>query len=80
MIALIDYEAGNICSVMNALDRLDVDYQLTDDSNVIQAADKVIFPGVGHAGAAMANLTEKGLDQVIKKLKQPVLGLSLIHI
>lgn len=77
MIALIDYEAGNICSVMNALDRLDVDYQLTDDSNVIQVADKVIFPGVGHAGAAMANLTEKGLDQVIKQLKQPVLGICV---
>lgn len=77
MIALIDYEAGNICSVMNALDRLAVDYKLTNDSTEIQAADKVIFPGVGHAGAAMANLTEKGLDQVIKQLKQPVLGICV---
>ena len=56
MIALIDYDAGNICSVMNALDRLNVDYLLTSDSDQIRSADKVIFPGVGHAGAAMSNL------------------------
>ena len=64
MIALIDYDAGNICSVMNALDRLDVDYLLTSDSDQIRSADKVIFPGVGHAGAAMSNLKDKGLDPV----------------
>jgi glutamine amidotransferase len=77
MIALIDYDAGNICSVMNALDRLDVNYVLTDDSRKIMSAEKVIFPGVGHAGAAMANLVDKGLDQVIKHLKQPVLGICV---
>ena len=77
MIALIDYDAGNICSVMNALDRLDVDYLLTSDSDQICSADKVIFPGVGHAGAAMSNLKDKGLDQVIKTLKQPVLGICV---
>jgi len=77
MIALIDYDAGNICSVMNALDRLDVHYLLTSDSDEIRSADKVIFPGVGHAGAAMSNLVEKGLDHVIKELTQPVLGICV---
>lgn len=77
MIALIDYEAGNTCSVMNALDRLDADYILTDNHEVIRSADKVIFPGVGHAGAAMSALSRKGLVSVIKKLKQPVLGICV---
>ena len=77
MIALIDYDAGNIRSVMNALDRLSVDYILTSDSEAIRAADKVIFPGVGHAGAAMDKLIVKKLDGVIKELRQPVLGICV---
>lgn len=77
MIALIDYDAGNTCSVLNALDRLGVDYVLTDDEGKIRKADKVIFPGVGHAGAAMDALKKKSLDGVIKELRQPVLGICV---
>ncbi|MEL6393109.1 MAG: imidazole glycerol phosphate synthase subunit HisH, partial [Bacteroidota bacterium] len=74
MIAVIDYNAGNIRSVLYALDRLGADYMLTADKAQIQAAERVIFPGVGAAGSAMAHLKETGLDQVIKNLKQPTLG------
>lgn len=77
MIAIIDYKAGNTCSVQNALRRLDADFELTDDVEKIRKADKVIFPGVGHAKAAMDILHEKGLIQVIKGLKQPLLGVCL---
>lgn len=77
MIAIIDYKAGNTCSVMNALNRLDADYVLTDDKEQIKRADKVIFPGVGHAKAAMDALNEKELIPVIKKLNQPLLGICL---
>ncbi len=77
MIAMIDYEAGNTCSVMNALNRLGVSYQLTADHDTILSADKVIFPGVGHAGAAMKALKEKELVDLIKNLTQPVLGICV---
>ena len=77
MIVLIDYDAGNTCSVMNALDRLEVDYLLTDNPEEIQRAEKVIFPGVGHAGAAMEALRSKSLIPVIKSLQQPVLGICV---
>ena len=77
MIVMIDYDAGNTRSVMNALDRLDVDYLLTDDKDKITSADKVIFPGVGHAGAAMEALGQKGLVETIKSLTQPVLGICV---
>ncbi len=73
-IAIIKYNAGNVASVMYALDRIGQKYQLTDDHEQIKKADKVIFPGVGEASTAMAYLKEKGLDQVIKGLKQPVLA------
>lgn len=76
-IAIIDYNAGNVCSVQFALDRLGVSSVLTKDPAILLAADKVIFPGVGAAGSAMANLKSNGLDQVVKKLKQPVLGICL---
>jgi glutamine amidotransferase len=59
---------------MYALDRIGMKYQWTDDEKVIQSADKVIFPGVGEASTAMAYLREKGLDQLIPSLKQPVLA------
>ncbi|MCP9749870.1 imidazole glycerol phosphate synthase subunit HisH [Ferruginibacter sp. HRS2-29] len=76
-IAVIDYDAGNVQSVMNALQRLGVESFLTDDTGLIREADKVIFPGVGHAAAAMQKLRNKSLDQVIVSLKQPVLGICL---
>ena len=73
-IAIIKYNAGNVQSVMYALDRIGMKYQWTDDESVIRSADKVIFPGVGEASTAMAYLREKGLDQLIPTLKQPVLA------
>jgi imidazole glycerol-phosphate synthase subunit HisH len=76
-VAVIDYEAGNVQSVLYALQRLGVTATVTDDAAVLQTADKVIFPGVGHAGAAMQSLRQKGLDTVIKNLQQPVLGICV---
>jgi glutamine amidotransferase len=73
-IAIIKYNAGNVQSVMYALDRIGMKYRWTDDEKVIRSADKVIFPGVGEASTAMAYLREKGLDQLIPTLKQPVLA------
>ena len=73
-IAIIKYNAGNVASVMYALDRIGQKYQWTDDEEEIKKADKVIFPGVGEASTAMAYLKEKGLDTLIKGLKQPVLA------
>ncbi len=77
MIVIIDYGAGNTKSVTNALDRLDTLYELTEDSSKIKAADKVIFPGVGHAGHAMYSLREKNLVDVIRGIKQPLLGICV---
>ncbi|TNE77290.1 MAG: imidazole glycerol phosphate synthase subunit HisH [Bacteroidetes bacterium] len=77
MIAIIKYNAGNIRSVQNALDRLGVSSVITDDPETIKAAEKVIFPGVGEAGSAMSYLRERELDRVIRELKQPVLGICL---
>ncbi len=76
-ISIIDYKAGNVQSVLFALQRLGIEATLSDDPEVIQNAEKVIFPGVGEASTTMAVLKEKGLDKVIKKLKQPVLGICL---
>jgi glutamine amidotransferase len=73
-IAIIKYNAGNVASVMYAMDRIGQKYQLTDDPEQIKKADKVIFPGVGEASTAMTYLKEKGLDTLIKGLKQPVLA------
>lgn len=77
MIAIIDYGAGNIGSVKNALDRLNVDSIVTNDPATIKSAEKVILPGVGEASSAMKTLQELELDEVIKELKQPVLGVCL---
>jgi imidazole glycerol-phosphate synthase subunit HisH len=77
MIAIIKYNAGNSTSVYNALNRLNVDAIITDDKAAIIGADKVIFPGVGAAGSAMHFLREQGLDEVLKNLTQPVLGVCL---
>lgn len=76
-IVIIDYGAGNIQSIEFALNRLGYSAELTDDPQLIQQADKVIFPGVGEASSAMAKLKSKGLDQLIPTLKQPVLGICL---
>jgi glutamine amidotransferase len=77
MIAIVKYNAGNISSVKNAVERLGYSCVVTDDKNLLQQAEKVIFPGVGEASSAMNYLKEKGLDEVIKNLKQPVLGICL---
>ena len=71
---IIKYNAGNVQSVMYALDRIGVGYTYTDDEEEIRSADKVIFPGVGEASTTMAYLREKGLDKLIPSLKQPVFG------
>ena len=76
-LAIIKYNAGNIQSVLNALERLGVKAEVTDDHNKIKTADKVIFPGVGEASSAMRSLQVNNLDQVIKELKQPVLGICV---
>lgn len=77
MIAIIDYNAGNVQSVIFALKRLGVEAVLTNDIETIQKADKVIFPGVGEASSTMKHLRVLGLDAVIPNLKQPVLGICL---
>lgn len=77
MIAIIQYGAGNIGSVQNALDRLGYDHVVTDDAAVIRSADKVILPGVGQARSAMKQLEARGLAEVIPYLKQPLLGICL---
>lgn len=77
MVAIIDYGAGNIRSVQNALQRLGVEATVTADSEIIRAADKVILPGVGEAKSAMEMLRSKGLDKLIPTLTQPVLGICL---
>jgi glutamine amidotransferase len=76
-IAIIKYNAGNVQSVQYALQRLGRFAVVTDDHNEIKNADKVIFPGVGNAKSAMQNLKETKLDEVIKNLTQPVLGICV---
>lgn len=76
-LAIIKYNAGNIQSVLTALERLGLSADVTDDAEKIQSADKVIFPGVGEASSAMKSLQENNLDEVIKDLKQPVLGICV---
>jgi glutamine amidotransferase len=77
MIAIIKYNAGNVQSVRNALNRLGIKNIITDNVYEIKNADKVILPGVGEASSAMAYLKSKGLDVVIKNLTQPFLGICL---
>lgn len=74
---IIKYNAGNIQSVIFALNRFGIEPIVSDDKKTIATADKVIFPGVGEAGSAMKYLKEKELDVVIKNLKQPVLGICI---
>jgi imidazole glycerol-phosphate synthase subunit HisH len=76
-LAIIKYNAGNIQSVLYALERLGLDADVTDDAEKIKSADKVLFPGVGEASSAMQSLKENNLDKVIKDLKQPVFGICV---
>lgn len=76
-IVIINYGAGNIQSIMFAIERLGFKAVLSNNPEEIQAADKVIFPGVGEASSAMKKLKESGLDSLIPNLKQPVLGICL---
>lgn len=76
-LVIIKYNAGNIQSVLYALERIGMEAIVTDDHATIRAADKVIFPGVGEASTAMNYLKERGLDTVVKNLEQPVLGICL---
>lgn len=76
-LVIIKYNAGNIRSVRYALERIGVEAAVTDDPEEIRRADKVIFPGVGEASSAMQYLRERKLDQVIRELKQPVLGICV---
>lgn len=76
-IVIIKYNAGNIESVNNALNRLSVDAEITADHDKIKSADKVIFPGVGEASTTMNYLRKHDLDELITSLKQPVLGICL---
>lgn len=77
MTAIIKYNAGNIQSVLFALERLGHKAVWTDDPDLLRQADRVIFPGVGEASSAMRYLRERGLDEVIRSLRQPVLGICL---
>jgi len=76
-VSIIKYNAGNIRSVDFALRRMGVIAEITDDPETIMASDKVIFPGVGEAGNTMKYLQDRSMDQLIKGLKQPVLGICL---
>ena len=76
-VAIVKYNAGNNRSVLNALERLGISATVTDEPEFLQNANKVIFPGVGEASSAMKYLRDKRLDDVIRSLTQPVLGVCL---
>lgn len=76
-VAIIKYNAGNVQSVIYALNRLGVNPEVTDDLTAIKNADKIIFPGVGEASSAMRSLQKSGIDRIIPDLKQPFLGICL---
>lgn len=76
-VAIVKYNAGNIYSVVNALNRLGIDPIITDDADTLMSADKVLFPGQGEAGTTMRYLREHHLDAIIKDLRQPVLGICV---
>ena len=77
IMVIIKYNAGNIQSVLYALERIGMQAMVTDDHDAIHSADKIIFPGVGEARSAMKYLRERNLDKIIKNLQQPVLGICL---
>ncbi|MDR3137747.1 MAG: imidazole glycerol phosphate synthase subunit HisH [Tannerellaceae bacterium] len=76
-VVIIKYNAGNICSVDYALKRLGITPVITDEVERIRRADKVIFPGVGEANTTMSYLRERRLDELIRSLRQPVLGICI---
>ncbi len=76
-VAIVKYNAGNVQSLTFALNRLGVDPVLSDDPAFLASADKVIFPGQGEASSAIKSLRQKGLDAVLRNLKQPFLGVCL---
>lgn len=76
-IVIVKYNAGNIQSVLYALERIGVSANVSDDHDAIRRADRVIFPGVGEAGSAMEYLQQRGLDDLLRELTQPVLGICL---
>jgi len=76
-VVVVKYNAGNIASVANALNRLGVEPIISDDAETLRTSDKVIFPGVGEASSAMNHLRERRLDVVLKTLNQPVMGICL---
>ena len=76
-VAIVKYNAGNVYSVVNALKRLGIDPLLTDDAEQLMKADRVLFPGQGEASGAMEYLKARRLDEVIRNLKQPVLGICI---
>ena len=77
MTIIVNYEAGNLLSVTNALDRLGVEYRISDDPSEILSASRVILPGVGNAAHAVESLRAKGLDKVIRARRKPVLGICV---
>ena len=76
-IAIVKYNAGNVCSITNALNRLGIEPVITDNAEYLSTADKIIFPGVGEASSAMQYLKAHHLDNLIRDLKQPLLGIRL---
>lgn len=76
-VAIVKYNAGNVYSVVNALRRMGVEPMLTDDAEALQQADRVLFPGQGEARGAMEYLKARRLDEVIRSLRQPVLGICV---
>ena len=76
-VSIIKYNAGNVQSVLFALERIGISATVTDDKEILTSSDKVIFPGVGEASTAMQYLKQRKLDQLIVQLKQPVLGICL---
>jgi len=77
MIAIIDYDTGNLRSVANALGRLGAEYRITSRPEDIRSADRVLLPGVGEASRAMDKLRERGLVETIRSLRRPVLGICI---
>ena len=77
MIALVDYGAGNMRSVANALDQIGASFQITESPETLATADKVVFPGVGAAASCMEELRARGLVRALRACEQPVLGICL---
>lgn len=77
MIALIDYGAGNLKSVANALEDFSTDFIITNNSDEINSAEKIIFPGVGEAASAMEKLRQKNIIDAVKNTSKPLLGICL---